>query len=92
MEPEEILGSKSRLKLLRQLSRRDMYVSELMDAVGLDGKTTKYHLDRLEDANIISSRLEGRRKYYSLEREVIFQITPSPHRRYIAQFPPVDDR
>ena len=91
MDPEEILGSKSRLRLLRQLSRRDMYVSELMDAVGLDGKTAKYHLDRLESADIISSRLEGRRKYYSLEREVILQIAPSPRRRYIVQFPPAED-
>jgi len=91
MEPMEILGSKARLEILHQLSKDDMYVSELMENVGLDGKTAKHHLDKLEGEGIISSEMRGRRKYYSLEREVIVQISPSPNRRFQIQFPKVDE-
>ncbi len=89
MDPLKILGSKARLEILYQLSSRDMYVSEIMEKVGMDGKTAKHHLKILEDSGLISSREEGRRKYYSLEREVILRISPSPHRRYEVQFPPL---
>ncbi len=87
MDGLEILGSKTRLKILYQLSKEDMYVSQLMDLVGMDGKTAKHHLKKLEDAGIISSRKEQRRKYYSLERDIILRISPSPNRRYEVQFP-----
>lgn len=87
MKPLEILGSKARLEILHKLSLRDMYVSEIMEAVGMDGKTAKHHLKKLEESGLISSREEGRRKYYSLEREVILRISPSPNRRYEVQFP-----
>lgn len=92
MEPLEILGSKSRLKILHDLSKQDMYVSELMDSVKMDGKTCKHHLDCLEKAGIISSYEEGRRKYYTLDREIIVNISPSPNRRYEVQFPKVKEK
>ncbi len=86
MDPLDILGSKSRLKILRMLSREDMYVSELMEKVKMDGKTCKHHLECLENVGLISSRFEGRRKYYSLDKEVYLHISPSPNRRYELQF------
>ncbi len=90
MEPMEIIGSKARLQILHRLSEQDMYVSELMESVGLDGKTAKHHLNKLEGEGIISSRMEGRRKYYSLEKEVLVRISPSPNRRFRIQFPTVN--
>ncbi len=86
MDPLEILGSKSRLQILRALSKRDLYVSEIMEIARMDGKTCKHHLDRLERAGLISSRMEGRRKYYSLKKEVLLHIAPSPNRRYEVHF------
>lgn len=86
----EILGSKPRLELLRQLSRRDMYVSELMEEVGMDGKTATHHLDILTEAGLLDSYTEGRRRYYTLVREVHLEISPSPNRRFIARFPDND--
>jgi len=90
MKPIEIIGSKARLEILHQLSEEDMYVSELMENVGLDGKTAKHHLDKLERKGILSSEKKGRRKYYSLEKQVIVKISPSPNRRFQIQFPEVD--
>jgi len=91
MEPIEILGSKARLEIMHQLTDEDMYVSELMERVGMDGKTAKHHLKKLEQVGIVSSRMEGRRKYYSLEREVVVKISPSPKRRFQIQFPRIDE-
>lgn len=87
MQPLEIIGSKNRLKILRELSKKDMYVSEIMEKIKMDGKTAKHHLKKLEKTDIISSRKEGKRKYYTLQREIILKISPSPKRRYILQYP-----
>ncbi|MFB6080631.1 MAG: ArsR/SmtB family transcription factor [Haloferacaceae archaeon] len=90
MDPLELLGSKARLSILRELSRRDMYVSELMEEVGMDGKTATHHLDRLEGAGLIASHREGRRKYYALVRNVELYVTPTPEREFRIQFPEAD--
>ncbi|MFP4001446.1 MAG: winged helix-turn-helix domain-containing protein [Thermoplasmata archaeon] len=91
MKPIEIVGSKARLEIMHQLTDKDMYVSELMEKIGMDGKTAKHHLEKLEQEGIVSSRMEGRRKYYSLERQVMVKISPSPNRRFQIQFPRVEE-
>lgn len=87
MDSLEVLGSKARLDILRELSRRDMYVSELMDEVGMDGKTASHHLDVLTEAGLLDSYKEGRRRYYTLVRNVRLEISPPPNRWFIARFP-----
>jgi len=52
----------------------------------MDGKTAKHHLEKLEKAGIVSSRERGRRKYYSLKKDIILRISPSPNKRYEVQF------
>lgn len=87
MDSLAVLGSKPRLEILRELSRRDMYVSELMESVGMDGKTATHHLDVLVEAGLLDSYKSGRRRYYSLVREVRVEVSPSPNRRFVARFP-----
>jgi len=90
MDALSVLGSKPRLELLRQLSRRDMYVSELMETVGMDGKTATHHLDVLTEAGVVESYREGRRRYVTLVSEVRLEVAPSPNRRFVARFPDAD--
>jgi predicted transcriptional regulator len=90
MDHMELLGSKARLEVLRSLSRGDMYVSEIIEEVGMDGKTAKHHLDALEEAGVVETYKEGRRIYYSLVREVRLEISPSPDRRFVLRFPDAD--
>lgn len=80
-----VLGSKARLKILRQLSRSDMYLSELMDTVGMDGNTANHHLSVLEEAGLVESYQNGQRRYFTLTGGVTLEVTPSPNRRFIAQ-------
>lgn len=86
MEEIEILGSKSRLKILHALSKKERYLSELINHIKIDTKNCKHHLDTLEKEGILSSQFKGKRKYYSLEKEIILHIRPPPNRKYEIQF------
>ena len=61
------LGSKTRLSLIKYLSKRRMTQSELSKCTGLHVSSVKEHLDILEGAGIIERHDEGNKwKYYSL--------------------------
>ncbi len=79
----EILGSKKRLEILKLLSDEDRYVSQIMKLAKLDGKNAKFHLEKLEDSGIISSYKKGRRKYYTLRKEVRLEIVPPPEGKFL---------
>lgn len=87
MDVLSVIGSKPRLEMLRHLSKRDMYVSELMDVVGMDGKTATHHIDVLTEAGVIDSYTSGQRRYLTLVQDVQLEISPSPNRRFVARFP-----
>lgn len=79
----DVLGSKVRLRILRSLAHEDMYVSQMMTLLALDGKTIKHHLDILEAANLIDSYEMGRRRYYRLARRIHIEMAPAPNRKYM---------
>ncbi len=62
-----------------------MYVSELTEKVGLDGRAARHELDALEDAGVAESYMDGRRRYYRLAAEVRLEVSPSPNRRFVLQ-------
>jgi len=61
-----------------------------MDRVEMDGKTATHHLETLTDADILEAYKDGRRRYYTLIRELRFEVSPSPNQRFVAQFPAAD--
>jgi ArsR family transcriptional regulator len=79
----EVLSSKNRLQILKLLSRRDRYVSEIMELASMDGKNAKHHLDALEKSGLVDSYQQGRKKYYRLVKEVHLEISPPPEGRFI---------
>lgn len=81
----DVLGSKARLQILRALSDEPMYVSELVEEVGMDGKTAVHHLSTLEEAELIEPYHRGNRKYYRLVKAVTFRAAPPPERTFILQ-------
>ncbi|WP_226006961.1 ArsR/SmtB family transcription factor [Natrinema salinisoli] len=87
----DALGNGTRLAILRKLSRGPMYVSELADATGMDGKTAVHHLSTLEEAGLIASYRRGNRKYYELVRSVELRIAPPPERSFVLQTDDVDE-
>jgi predicted transcriptional regulator len=79
----EVLSSKKRLQILKLLSRRDRYVSEIMELTSMDGRNAKHHLDALEESGLIQSYPQGRKKYYRLIKEIHLEISPPPEGRFI---------
>lgn len=71
--PPEFLrlaGHPLRWQLLRELSRSDRHVRELMDAVGSPQSLVSYHLGRLRAGRLVSMRrssADGREAYYSID-------------------------
>lgn len=74
----DVLGSKSRLKILQELSDQPRYVSELADRVDLDGKSTAHHLQVLDDADLVESYETSQRKYYRLTHAIELTVRPPP--------------
>lgn len=79
----DTIGSKKRLEILKLLSGGDKYVSQIMDLAKMDGKRAKFHLDKLEEAELVKSYEEGRRKYYRLEKEIRLEITSPPEGKFV---------
>jgi len=79
----EVIASKNRLEILKTLSRRDRYVSEIMEICKMDGKNAKHHLNVLEESGLINSYQSGRRKYYRLSGEVHLEVSPPPGGRFL---------
>lgn len=72
----DVLGSKARLKIIRELASEPRYVSELAERVGMDGKSAVHHLSALEDAGLVESYETSRRKYYRLVQVVELRASP----------------
>lgn len=72
----DVLGNKSRIKIIRELASEPRYVSELTERVGMDGKSAVHHLSELEDAGLVESYSTSRRKYYRLVKRVELRAIP----------------
>ena len=76
----EALGNESRRRILSLLSKKPCYVSEISYSLKMAPKTVIEHLEKLENAGLISSFEEGRRRYYYIAKTVRLEVLISPHR------------
>ena len=76
----DLLGNENRRRILRLLSRKPCYVTEIGDYLDVSPKAVIDHLEKLETAGIIESRTDGsRRKYFNIARDVRLEVTVSRH-------------
>jgi DNA-binding transcriptional ArsR family regulator len=64
------LGDPSRLRILRLLAEREMYLTELAERLELTKATTKHHMVKLRDAGLVTLYVRERLTYYSLRPDV----------------------
>ncbi len=64
------LGDESRLRILRLLVSREMYLTELAERLGLTKATTKHHMVRLRAAGLVTLIDRDRLTYYALRPDV----------------------
>jgi len=76
----DILGNANRRRILHLLAQKPCYVTEISEYLGVSPKAVIDHLRKLEDAGLVESRTdEKRRKYFSIARHVRLEVTVSPY-------------
>ena len=67
------LSDTSRLRIVRSLAREDMYTELLAERMGLTPSTVSFHMKKLEEAGLVTSRKEQYYTVYSLEKGALSQ-------------------
>jgi ArsR family transcriptional regulator len=76
----DLLGNGNRRRILRLLSRKPCYVTEISDHLGVSPKAVIDHLGKLEEAGLIESRVdEKRRKYFHISENIRLEVTLAPY-------------
>ncbi|HEU5349601.1 MAG TPA: winged helix-turn-helix domain-containing protein [Ktedonobacterales bacterium] len=65
------LGDPSRLRILRLLAERQMYLTELAERMELTKATTKHHMVKLRDAGLVTLYDRERMTYYELRPDIV---------------------
>jgi DNA-binding transcriptional ArsR family regulator len=74
------LGDASRLRILRLLTSRDLYLTEIAQLMELSKPTVKHHLAQLRAAGLVTVIDEGNLTYYSLRRARLDEAGPELRR------------
>jgi DNA-binding transcriptional ArsR family regulator len=69
------LGDDTRLRILRLLTDRDWYLTEIAERLELSKPTIKHHLAQLRAAGLVTLTEEGGLSYYSLRRDRLDDAT-----------------
>jgi len=76
----DLLGNENRRRILRLLSQKPCYVTEISEYLGVSPKAVIDHLRKLEEAGLIESRTDDqRRKYFHITRSLRLEVDVSPH-------------
>ncbi|MEM4782034.1 MAG: metalloregulator ArsR/SmtB family transcription factor [Halalkalicoccus sp.] len=76
----DLLGNENRRRILRLLSQKPCYVTEISEYLGVSPKAVIDHLRKLENAGLIESRTDDkRRKYFHIARNLRLEVSVSPY-------------
>ena len=76
----DLLGNANRRRILRLLARKPCYVTEISEYLGVSPKAVIDHLRKLEEARLVESRTDDRRrKYFSISRNLRLEVSVSPY-------------
>ncbi|WP_232686341.1 ArsR/SmtB family transcription factor [Halobacterium zhouii] len=75
----DILGNENRRRILRLLARKPCYVTEISEYLGVSPKAVIDHLRKLEEAGLVESRVDDRRrKYFNISQNLRLEVRLSP--------------
>ncbi|MFB6202831.1 MAG: metalloregulator ArsR/SmtB family transcription factor [Halorhabdus sp.] len=76
----DLLGNANRRRILRLLARKPCFVTEISDYLGVSPKAVIDHLRKLEEAGLVESRTDNRRrKYFYISRGFRLEVSASPY-------------
>ena len=77
----DLLGNENRRRILRLLSHKPCYVTEISEYLGVSPKAVIDHLRQLDEAGLVESRTDDqRRKYFHIARNLRLEVSVSPYR------------
>jgi ArsR family transcriptional regulator len=77
----DLLGNANRRRILRLLARKPCYVTEISEYLGVSPKAVIDHLRKLDEAGLVESRTDDRRrKYFSISRNLRLEVSVSPYK------------
>lgn len=68
------LGEYTRIKIIKLLAYKAMYVCELESVLNMSQPRISQHLKILKHANLVRDEKEGQRSVYSLNKELIHDV------------------
>jgi ArsR family transcriptional regulator len=78
----KVMANEDRLLLLCQLSRGEMCVSDLEEALGIHQPTLSQQLGVLRTEGVVDTRRDGKRIYYSVADPQVMQVLEVLYRAY----------
>ena len=76
----DLLGNENRRRILRLLADKPCYVTEISEYLGVSPKAVIDHLRKLEEAGLIESTTDDRRrKYFRISRSLRLEVSVSPY-------------
>ncbi|WP_138798065.1 ArsR family transcriptional regulator [Halostella sp. PRR32] len=76
----DLLGNENRRRILRLLSRKPCYVTEISEYLAVSPKAVIEHLRKLEEAGLVESHTDDqRRKYFHIARNLRLEVNVSPY-------------
>lgn len=77
----DILGNKTRREIIRLLSNKPCYVTEISERLNIAPKAVIRHLELLEDAGIIEYYyMDQNRKYFKISSDIYLNMVITTHR------------
>jgi ArsR family transcriptional regulator len=70
----KVIAEENRLKILCLLQKGDLCVCDIWQYLGLPQNLTSHHLKVLKDFGLITSRKEGLRVHYSIDKKTVHQF------------------
>ena len=68
------MGHPLRWKILCTLGNKEMSVGEIVEKIGTSQSNVSQHLDQLRNKNIVRSRRDANRIYYSVSNEKLLDL------------------
>ena len=68
------MGHPLRWKILCTLGDKEMSVGEIVEKIGTSQSNVSQHLDQLRNKNIVSSRRDANRIYYSVRNDQLLEL------------------
>ncbi|MFB6086471.1 MAG: ArsR family transcriptional regulator [Halodesulfurarchaeum sp.] len=76
----DILGNENRRRILRLLAHKPSYVTEISEYLEVSPKAVIDHLRRLDDAGLVESHVDDRRrKYFHIAQNLRLEVQVSPY-------------